>query len=416
MPALVKTNLFLAKKSLKERRGRTFLTCLGIAIGVACVILILSLMGSINRLLETEMTNGDGRSLIVVRPGANENSSVSTILNDLTYSNKYSKSSLTLEDVKVIETLGFEQVAPVALSVNTLTSSDRTVPSATIVASTPTIDDLTNIALSDGTFIQENAKKAAIIGPELSLKLFGTTESIGKTFSMLGERFLIVGILERTNSPVNFVGVDFNESVIVNINTLASLEDSPKIQQIVINPSAVKTEDLKNIPTADLAEKIKTTLSKSKGGDLNFSVVYGKDVYNANNSTFTLISGMLTIVACVSLLGGGISVMNIMLVSVAERTHEIGIRKAVGATNLNIFLQFLFESLILSFAGGFMGLLIGYAFAFLISTMTPFTIFFSPEICLAALYISIVIGVIFGIFPAIKACRKPPIESLKYSN
>ena len=122
---------------------------------------------------------------------------------------------------------------------------------------------------------------------------------------------------------------------------------------------------------------------------------------------------MLTLVAAISLIVGGIGVMNIMLVSVAERTHEIGIRKAIGASNANIFLQFLFESLILCVIGGFAGLLLGYIFAFFVSIVTPFAPYIDLMICLSAIGISVIVGTIFGLYPAIKASRRSPIESLK---
>jgi ABC-type antimicrobial peptide transport system permease subunit len=125
---------------------------------------------------------------------------------------------------------------------------------------------------------------------------------------------------------------------------------------------------------------------------------------------------MLTIVAGISLVVGGIGVMNIMLVSVAERTHEIGIRKSVGATNGNIFGEFIFESLILCLLGGFLGVILGYIGAFFVSVVTPFTPYIDLKICFAALIIPTIVGTIFGLYPAIKAARRNPIDSLKYYN
>jgi len=122
----------------------------------------------------------------------------------------------------------------------------------------------------------------------------------------------------------------------------------------------------------------------------------------------------LTMVAGISLIVGGIGVMNIMLVSVAERTHEIGIRKAVGASGRNILAQFLFESLILSIMGGFLGLALGYVLAFFVSIITPFTPYISWQILAMTFGVSVGVGVLFGIYPAIKAAAKNPIESLKH--
>ena len=129
---------------------------------------------------------------------------------------------------------------------------------------------------------------------------------------------------------------------------------------------------------------------------------------------FVIVSGMLALVAAISLVVGGIGVMNIMLVSVAERTHEIGIRKAVGASSRNILMQFLFEALILSVLGGILGLLLGYLLAFLLSIITPFAPFISWEIIAITFLTTLTVGIVFGIYPAIKAASKNPIESLKH--
>ena len=123
---------------------------------------------------------------------------------------------------------------------------------------------------------------------------------------------------------------------------------------------------------------------------------------------------MLTLVAAISLIVGGIGVMNIMLVSVAERSHEIGVRKAVGASGRNVLMQFLFESLILSILGGIFGLVLGYILAFVLSVFTPFAPYISIEIIALTFLTTIIIGIIFGIYPALKAASKNPIDSLKH--
>jgi ABC-type antimicrobial peptide transport system permease subunit len=413
MSLLLKTHLDLAKTSLKERRGRTFLTCLGIAIGVASIILILSLMGSINNLIKTQVEAAGG-SLIIVRPNDSKDE-ISNILTELTSTNHFNKSNLTLDDVEAIKSVNEDQVinaefpviaaAPLAISTNTLIG-ERTVDSGNVLGTTEELKDLIGLNLRSGTFIKNGTLKSAVIGRNLSLKLFGTMEPVGKTFTLLGEKFIIVGILSESNSPINYNNVDFDDTVIVNINQLKNLEQNLQIQQINIK---VGNED----KTKVTAEKINEILLDIKHGEKNFKVAYGDEITHPAGSLFDIVSGMLTLVAGISLVVGGIGVMNIMLVSVAERTHEIGIRKAVGASNTNIFLQFLFESLILCILGGIAGLVLGYVFAFLVSIITPFAPYIDLRICLSALGISIIVGTIFGLYPAIKASRRSPIDSLK---
>lgn len=413
MSLLLRTHFELAKTSLKERRGRTFLTCLGIAIGVASIILILSLMGSINNLIRTQV-DAIGGNLIVVRPNDSKDE-IHDILTELTSTNHFNKSNLTLSDVSAIKRLNSEKkvdaeypvmaVAPLAISTNTLIG-ERTVESGNVLGTTEDLKDLIGLNLKSGTFIKSETLKTAVIGRDLSLKLFGTMEPVGKTFQLLGERFIVVGILSESDSPINFNNVNFDDTVIVNIDQLNNLDNNLQIQQINIK---VASED----KTPITAEKIDKLLSESKRGEKNYTVAYGDEITHPAGSLFDIVSGMLTLVAGISLVVGGIGVMNIMLVSVAERTHEIGVRKAVGASNANIFLQFLFESLILCILGGIAGLILGYVLAFLVSIITPFNPYIDLQICLSAIGISIVVGTIFGLYPAIKASHRNPIDSLK---
>lgn len=413
MSLLLRTHFELAKTSLKERRGRTFLTCLGIAIGVASIILILSLMGSINNLIKTQV-EAVGGNLVVIRPNDSKDE-IHDILTELTSTNHFNKSNLSLSDVNAISSLNPEKqvdvdfpvmaVSPLAISTNTLTG-ERTVESGNVLGTNEELKDLIGLNLKSGTFIKKESLKGAVIGRDLSLKLFGTMEPVGKTFTLLGERFIIVGILSQSDSPINFNNVNFDDTVIVNIDELSILDSNIQIQQINVK---VASED----KTPLTAEKIDQILSESKRGEKNYVVAYGDQISHPAGSLFDIVSGMLTLVAGISLVVGGIGVMNIMLVSVAERTHEIGVRKAVGASNMNIFLQFLFESLILCILGGIAGLALGYVFAFLISIITPFNPYIDIQICLAAIGISVIVGTIFGLYPAIKASHRSPIESLK---
>jgi len=427
MSLLLRTHLDLAKTSLKERKGRTFLTCLGIAIGVASIILIMSLTGSIAQIITSEIEAADS-GLIVVRPKTKSSNSVEELITDLT-STSYSPVNLTLDDVTTIGNLAREAektpenpenipedspkitisaLAPLAASSAPVSTEQKTLDSALVVATTSTLNQVLSLPLSSGTFLSDSAPKAVVIGSNFSLELFATTETVGKTFTLYGEKFLIVGVLADLNRPVNFSGINFDNAILTNIDYIKTLDIPLQVQQIVISSTPEAT--------AATANKINETLLAEKNNDNSFEVVYGNNIYTRNNSSLYLVAGMLTLVAGISLIVGGIGVMNIMLVSVAERTHEIGVRKAVGATNLNIFLQFLFESLIMCVLGGIAGLVIGYVLAFLISLITPFNPFISVEICLASLYISVVVGTLFGLYPAVKASLKPPIESLKATN
>ncbi|MBR3180186.1 ABC transporter permease [Candidatus Saccharibacteria bacterium] len=408
MPMLLKTHFKLAKTAIKENRSRSFLTCLGITIGVASIILILSLMGSISNLIRHEI-NEIGADLIVVRPTSTKDV-ITNVVEELTSSNSYQKSNLTLNDVKAIkEVEGVAAAAPIAISTNTITSEKNTFSSVPVLGTNLDFIKIEPLPMKFGGFLTEaHSADTVVLGRTLSLALFNTVNTtVGKTVTIMGEKFMVVGVLEEVNKSINFDNVDFDNALIMDINTLDKITGSSQIQQI--NVKAENTDSM-----AQISDNIKNTLTNQKLGDQNFSVAYGEAITHPASSLFTIISGMLTLVAAISLVVGGIGVMNIMLVSVAERTHEIGIRKAVGASGRNILIQFLLEALILSILGGIFGLILGYFLAFLISTITPFAPHISWSIIAITFITTLSVGIIFGIYPALKAASKNPIDSLKH--
>ena len=408
MALLFKTHFKLAKTSIKENRSRSFLTCLGIAIGVASIILILSLIGSISNLVKDEV-NEIGSDLIVVRPTSTKDS-FTNIIDELTSSNTFQQSSLSLSDTDAIAKISdVAAVAPIATAVNTVGSEKNTFSSVPILGTTPDFVKIEPLALRFGTFFNNsNKENGVVLGHTLSLALFNTVNStVGKMVTIMGEKFMVVGVLDEIDKSINFDNIDFDNALIMDVHSLDKLTGSTQIQQI--NIKAENTNSL-----AAISENITSELKSSKSGDENFTVAYGDDITHPASSLFTIVSGMLAIVAAISLVVGGIGVMNIMLVSVAERTHEIGIRKAVGASSRNILMQFLFEALILSVLGGIFGLILGYVLAVLLSIITPFAPYISWEILAITFLTTLVVGILFGIYPALKAASKNPIESLKH--
>lgn len=407
MSTLLRTHLRLARASVRENRTRSFLTCLGIAIGIASIILILSLTGSISRLISSEIKGG-ASDLIVVRPSTTKDD-VTNVIEELTSANSFQKSNLTLKDAESIAELkDVSAVASIAISSNTVTNDDNTIASATILGTTPDFNTIEPLTLRYGSFLTDKHKETSVvIGHSLSLLLFNTQNPVGRTLTFRDKRFIVIGVLEEVTETINFNNVDYNNAIIMDANILSSLVGALQVQQINVKVSSTSA-------LASAAANIRETIIKNNGGDTNFTVAYGDDITHPASNLLGIISGMLALVAGISLIVGGIGVMNVMLVSVAERTHEIGIRKAVGASSRNILMQFMFEALILSILGGLLGIVLGYILAFFVSIVTPFTPFISWEILAITLLTSLVVGIIFGTYPALKAASKNPIESLKH--
>ena len=408
MAILVRDHIKLATTSLRHNRTRTFLTALGIAVGVAAIVLIFALTGNVNNLLGGQFDRSSS-SLVVVRPSTSTSESkTDSLLEDLTTDTKYIKSTLTFEDVDALKKIeSLDKIAPISISRTNVEILEEPSGTVSVVATTPDIKDIVSLPVQTGDFFDdEHQKNSAVIGYSAALELFGTENAVAKTFVYNNERFIIVGVLEENENQLNFNNVNFDSSLIVNIDFTKEF-DSPQIQQI--NLKAKNSSQ-----TRTLAKQAEKVLSDNKHGAKTFSVLTGEDITHSSSSVISNISVMLSTVAIISLIIGGIGVMNIMLVSVSERTREIGIRKAVGATSQNILVQFLFESLILSIFGGVLGFILGYIIVIILAIFTPVKLVISLTVILVVGATIILTGLIFGIYPALKASRKDPITSLKY--
>ena len=396
-----------AKQSLKSNRMRSVLTMLGITIGVASITAILALSGGARHIV-SDQVNALGGNIAIVRPGAPANSALKAAAQSPSQQ-LFAASTLTENDITEIKKIPHaNSVAPLMILSSSVKANEGKATDAAVVASVPALADTNNLQVQDGQFLDPNLSPyTAVIGPQLSIDTFGTEQSIGKMITVRSQKFTVIGVLKRVNNPINYNGVDFDASVIISREAGQSLnQGSSQIQQINIRSDSIENLDQVIIDTNKV-------LLKNHFGEADFSVLSGDKIAEPTNQLFSAIAGATTAIAAISLLVGGIGIMNIMLVSVAERTREIGIRKALGASNADIVAQFLIESLALGIGGGISGYAIGYLFAFGVSTLLPFSPVFTWEIAVTAMGVSIVIGTLFGLYPAIRAARKDPINALR---
>lgn len=406
MRLLIVNHIQNAFQSLRANRMRTLLTMLGITIGVASITSILALSGGATQLIGRQIEDLGG-NVAVVRPGTGQ-----AALHDLTVSSgtPAAASTLTEKDIYSLEGLkGVESVAPLMIINGQVKSKDSTSDTATVVATTPSLIDISGLEMRDGQFMDSVTNEhAAVIGQQLSIDLYGTSQSVGNTFTVRGETYTIIGILKRENNPVNFNSIDFDNAALISLESGKSFYDNiAHIQQINF-----RTENVDQLPK--VISSAETALKANHQGEKDFRILSGKEITQPSSELFDILSSIASAIAGISLIVGGIGIMNIMLVNVAERTREIGIRKALGASNSHIVWQFLIESLALSVGGGIIGYLMGYLLAFGFSTVLPFTATFSWAILGLAVGVSVLVGVVFGLYPAIRAARKDPIESLRH--
>ena len=389
----------LAVRSLLRNKSRSILTMLGIIIGVSAVILLVSIGQGLQSYI-TQQFESLGSSLIVVLPGkVGSGGSIS--------GPNLAGSKLTLGYVDKLSRLGgaVESVGAgieMPSTVSYLGKSKYT----TTAGITAEYQKMRNLTVSEGRMMSDSddrvGRNVVDIGPGLVDAFFGGGNPIGKEITMGGQKFQVVGVLSKISS--GGFGVDINSFVVLPLTTAQKLFGMKSVQTIV-----VKARDKDSIPQAII--QTKKELGKYLKSD-DFTVTDSSSLVATINQILGVVTFALGGIAAISLVVGGVGIMNIMLVSVTERTREIGLRKAVGAKPQDILVQFLIESVTLSVAGGGIGVLIGFLGSLAINHFITTTVtFWSVAL---AFGVSAAIGIIFGVAPAARASKLNPIEALKY--
>jgi ABC-type antimicrobial peptide transport system permease subunit len=404
-------NIKMAVGSLKVAKMRSFLTMLGVIIGVVSVVTVVSIGEGIKHQVSGEI-NQLGRDLITVRPGdaLQPGNSASDSIN-LFYSTA-NIGSLSHGDIETVQkTPGVRQAVPLALVNGPLRVADDEYANPLVLATTEDMKGLLDDPVEFGEFFTQDGladqPNVAIIGHNLANKLFEQRVPLGRSFDYLGQTFFVRGVMKKFNSTPLSLNTDFNDAILIPYSTAQALtSNNTQLYEILAKP-----QDPTQLGQTEAA--ITEKLKASHGGQQRFSVLRQDESLMVTNRILDLLTLLIASIAAISLLVGGIGIMDVMLVSVAERMHEIGLRKALGASNRQIMLQFLTEATVLSLLGGIIGVIISLAINFVLRVATPLTPVISWEAIVVSVVVSLIVGVIFGTAPALKAARKDPIEALR---
>ena len=391
-------------KTLQSTKLRSFWTMLGIIIGVASVITVIGIGSGIKRQVSHQIQHL-GKDVIVIRPGQLHGTTGVDSLSGLNVSG-----ALSSKDVKVVQGVnGVSSVAPISISVGKITRDKIPYNKNLIIGTNGDLPGLLNQSIAYGSFFtyEDEGSRAAIIGDKASKRLFDEDLPLGRTFTYNGQEFIVRGILNEMNTTPLTEQADFNDAIFIQEEVAQELsKNTAPIYQILARPNDPKKYN-------EVANQVQKAMFKAHGYQDNFKVITGGKDYDNNGTVLALLTQMIAGVASISLLVGGIGIMNVMYVSVAERLHEIGIRKAIGATDKQIISQFVTEASLISFIGGILGVVLAFFVNILLRLFTDLKPVISVELVVLAVFVSVVIGVIFGSFPAFKAAKKNPIDALR---
>ncbi len=408
----IKQSMRIALRSISANKMRAGLTMLGIIIGVMAVVAMLSIGRGAQTAITDQITS-IGTNLLYIRPGSTSDSGVKSAQGSAT--------TLTKEDAEALEGLpNIVAVAPQVESFGQMAYLGNN-SNARVLGVTPEYLDTMNIKLADGEFISAanvTANSAvAVLGAETATTLFDTADPVGQTVRINGQSFRVIGVMQAMGgSGMNNTDTQVYVPLTTAMTRLARAGQFRGGNTVSVINVKITDTTMQDTVVQEISEVLRDRHHITSTDD--FSISSQQDILNAANQVTGTLTLFLGGIAAISLIVGGIGIMNIMLVSVTERTREIGIRKAVGARKRDILTQFLTEAMILSLAGGIVGVMLGGIIARLISGMsmgtTTINTVVDPDSVLLAVLFSAAVGLFFGSYPANRAAGLHPIEALRY--
>lgn len=411
MSTISRGNVKMAIASLRSTKWRSLFTMLGVIIGVVSVVTVVGIGDGIKNQVTGQISQL-GRDLITVRPGDLAKNGANGVLSQASlFSGLGTGGSLNQVDLaRIQQTSGVRVAAPLGIVNGGISVGSQKVNSVPVIATTSDLPNVINQQVASGGFFAPDVSSqpyVAVIGSGAAEALFHQATPLGNSFQFMGQTFFVQGIFNQFDTnPLSF-STDFNDAVFIPYSTAQQLtNNNTQLNEILVKPVSSRRTD-------SVVSSINHSLASAYQSQQPFTVLSQDESLAVTNNILNLLTRLIAGIAAISLLVGGIGIMDVMLVSVTERMHEIGIRKALGATNRQILNQFLIESTVLSLTGGFIGIALSLIIDYLLRVFTTLTPSISWLALVIATGVSLLVGIVFGSIPALKAARKDPIDALR---
>lgn len=397
----------LTFNTIKNSKFRNFWTMLGVILGVTSVILVVGVGEGVRNQLITQ-NKKLGNDIIAVKPSSIhvDGSSFDSFA---LFSGLSVTGSLNNNDVIAVDSSSHvSSSAPLSAMTAKVAGAQKTYNQGLVIGTNQNLVSILNQNMHYGNFLDpgDGADQGVVLGFLAARELFSDDVPLGRTVYINNQQFFVRGILDQVTSTPLGSGGEFNKAVFISYSNALNLTNGTISTYEIL----AKPDKPSNLILA--TNSINKSLLNIHGGQQNFEVINSTSPTN-NTYTLDILTSMIMVLAVISLVVGGVGIMNVMLVAISERMHEIGIRKAVGATNKQIVIQFLNESIILSTLGGIIGIALAFLIDLLMRMFTNLRPMISWQIVVISLFISVSIGVIFGTIPAFKAASKQPIDALR---
>ena len=385
-----------ALRALASNKVRSFLTMLGVIIGIFSVITLVTIGEGAKTYVTDQIKNlGAGYDSFILVAGKDHNSPPNP---------KFTYADIAFLKSRVPE---IRDIASLNPSSGDVYYGKKKLKSPLIFGATANIMEAMGGKIQLGRFFTqadvESRRKVAVIGPSVMRDFFGESNPIGEKIKIKGVNYLVIGVSQARGS----IGpVDVDKRIMLPITTVKNMLGNDKIMRFNIFPKDVNKLD-------EVKEKVRIVVERRIRSD-DFSFMTQQGILNIVNNVLGALTGFVSGIAAISLLVGGIGIMNIMMVAVNERVREIGVRKAIGAKNRDIVLQFLAESMLISLFGGILGIIIGLFGAFMIMWFIKGTLVIAWWAVIMATVVSAVVGIFFGVYPAMRAAKLDPVIALRY--